>query len=73
MTLVEMRIDFINQFDYYIRNEIGDEEITEIWLALGLPDGADADEIREIAEDEESWLDMVNAFAKCCKMAGVMD
>lgn len=71
-TTVEMRMDFINQFDYYIRDEIGDEFIIDLWLAEGLPDGADTAEIREIAEDEESWLDMVQCFARCCRSAGVL-
>lgn len=71
-TMVEMRMDFINQFDHYIRNEIGDEVITDLWLRIGLPDGADTAEIREIAEDEELWLDIIEGFAKCCKYAGVI-
>jgi hypothetical protein len=70
MTTVEMRMDFINQFDHYIHNAIGDENILEVWLMQGLPDGADTADIREIAEDEELWLDMVNCFAWCCRMAG---
>lgn len=69
-TIVEMRMDFINQFNHYIRNEIGDELITDMWLTCGLPDGADTAEIREIAEDEKLWLDMVTCFATCCKYAG---
>ena len=68
-TIVEMRMDFINQFDHYIRNEIGDETITEGWLMCGLPDGADTAEIREIAEDEELWFDIVQCFAACCRLA----
>ena len=71
-TMVEMRMDFINQFDHYIRNKIGDEDIIYMWLVGGLPDGADTAEIREIAEDEESWLDMVQCFSKCCQSAGVI-
>jgi hypothetical protein len=72
-TMVEMRMDFINQFDHYIRNEIGDEDIIDFWLTMGLPDGADTAEIREIAEYEETWLDMVNCFARCCRCAGVIE
>lgn len=71
-TMVEMRMDFINQFDHYIRNEIEDEDIIDMWLMGGLPDGADTAEIREIAEDEELWLDMVQCFSRCCRSAGVI-
>ena len=39
--LVAIRVDFLRQFDKYVRDNIGDDEITiDIWLALGVPDGA---------------------------------
>lgn len=70
MNTTEMRMGFIVQFDEYIRNEIGDENILNMWLMGGLPDGADENEIREIAQDDELWLDMVSCFSRCCRSAG---
>lgn len=70
--ITKYRIKFLKQFDYYIRNIIGDEEITEVWLMLGLPDGYNEDDLREIALDDEMWLDCVNCFANCCRAAGVI-
>lgn len=67
------RIEFLKQFDYYVRNIIGDDEITEHWLMLGLPDGYDETDLKEIALDDELWLDCVNCFASCCRVAGVID
>lgn len=69
----EMRIEFLKQFDYYVRNIIGDDEITcIIWLSEGLPDGYDETDLKEIALDDGLWLDCVNAFANCCEAAGLI-
>lgn len=70
--ITKCRMEFLKQFDYYIRNIIGDEEITEDWLMLGLPDGYDEEDLKEIALDDEEWLCMVQVFANCCKAAGVI-
>lgn len=69
-TIIEMRIMFLKQFNDYICNSIGDEFITEYWFAYGVPDGADAEDIFEIASDDDIWLDVVKTFEKCCRKAG---
>ena len=71
--ITKCRIEFLKQFDYYVRNVIGDDEITcDIWLAEGLPDGYNEAELKEIAHDDELWLDCVKSFSWCCKAAGVI-
>lgn len=70
--ITKCRMEFLKQFDYYIRNIIGDDDITDYWLILGLPDGYDEIDLKEIALDDELWLDCVKIFASCCKMAGVI-
>lgn len=70
--ITKYRIEFLKQFDYYIRNTIGDEDITEEWLMLGLPDGYSEIDLEEIALDDELWLDCVNCFASCCRAAGAI-
>ena len=72
--ITKCRIEFLKQFDYYVRNVIGNDEITyNIWLVEGLPDGYDETDLKEVvALDDELWLDCVNCFAKCCKAAGVI-
>ena len=70
--ITKYRIEFLKQFDYYIRNIIGDDDITEEWLMLGLPDGYDEADLNNIALDDELWLDCVNCFSSCCKAAGVI-
>ena len=66
------RMDMLYSFDNYVRNTIGDEDILDYWLTYGVPDGADDDIIREIAEDDEQWLETVNAFAHCCRYANII-
>ena len=71
--ITKCRIEFLKQFDYYVRNIIGDDDITvNIWLAGGVPDGYTEEDLKEIALDDELWLDCVNCFAECCKVAGVI-
>ena len=68
--ITKCRIEFLKQFDYYVRNVIGDDDITvNIWLAGGLPDGYTDEDLKEIAIDDELWLDCVNCFANCCRVA----
>lgn len=71
--ITKCRIKFLKQFDYYIRNIIGDDEITKKWLMMGFLDSYDEADFKEIALDDELWLDRANCFASCCKAAGVID
>ena len=67
--ITRYRIDFLRQMDTYVREVIGDDDITvDVWLAGGVPDGYDEQDLVDIAEDDDLWLDTVNCFAKCCKL-----
>ena len=66
-----LKMNLLGGMDSYIK-ECGDENIINAWLSAGVPDGADETDLREIAEDEELWLDCVNAFANCCKAMGII-
>ena len=71
--ITKCRIEFLKQFDYYVRNIIGNDDITvNIWLAGGLPDGYTDEDLKEIAIDDELWLDCVKCFAECCRLGGVL-
>jgi len=71
--ITKYRIEFLKQFDYYVKNVIGDDRITcRIWLAEGLPDGYDETDLKEIALDDDLWLDCVKCFSNCCKVARVI-
>lgn len=60
--LVECRINLLKQMDEYICNTIGDEEIWEIWIAVGVPDEARDEDYAYIAEDDEMWKGVCVAF-----------
>lgn len=71
--ITKYRIEFLKQFDYYVKNVIGDDRITyRIWLAEGLPDGYNETDLKEIALDDDLWLDCVKCFSNCCKVARVI-
>ena len=71
--ITKCRIEFLKQFDYYVRNIIGDDDITENWLIwVGLPNDYDETDLKEIALNDELWLDCVKCFSCCCKAAGVI-
>jgi len=55
MNNTELRADILLGMNSYILECIGDEFVTQRWLADGIPDGADVDEVREIAEDEREF------------------
>lgn len=66
--LIKTRKQLLKDMDTYVRDYIGDYEITcDIWFAIGVPDWADDSDYTDIAEDDELWTDCVNAFARCCK------
>ena len=68
----EQRIEFLKKFDYYIKDTIGDDEITDEWLMLGLPDEYNEKDLEDIALDDDLWLSCVECFKNCCKNAGVI-
>ena len=73
MDITKCRIEFLKQFDSYVREDIGNDEITcDIWLVEGLPDGYDEIDLKKIALDDELWLNCVKCFNRCCKAAGVI-
>ena len=71
--ITKCRIEFLKQFDYYVKNIIRDDDITENWLIwVGLPDDYDETDLKEIALNDELWLDCVKCFSCCCKAAGII-
>lgn len=63
--LVTIRTQLAKDMDKYIRTRVNDENVFELWLMCGVPDGADEQDFIDIAEDNELWLDTVKTFAKC--------
>lgn len=50
-----IRCNMLGGMNAYIRNVIGDDDITDRWDMFGVPDGADEVDVMEIAEDDHEW------------------
>lgn len=60
--MIILRTNILGGMDAYIRDVIGDDDITEKWDAYGVPDGADEEEVMEIAEDDAEWARICGVF-----------
>lgn len=66
--VIATRKKLLLEMDNYVRNVIGDDEITvNIWLRDGLPDCCDEETLHFIAIEDSCWFNCVEAFEKCCK------
>lgn len=66
-----LRANLLGGMDAYVREHLDDEDYLMEWLEMGVPDGADEEELMEIAEDEEEFNrisayfgSLIGAFAK---------
>lgn len=64
-----IRAELIAKMNEYLI-KIGDENILEEWYQI-YPDGADNDDLIEIAKDEDLWLDVIRMFSSCCRLLGI--
>ena len=69
MNEIELRVTMMKEFNDYVLEKIGDDDITDYWLTYGIPDGIDEDGYLEIAESEDEWIDIVKAFNRCVELA----
>ena len=64
-----LRANIIGGMDDYIRNVLGDDDITNYWNTHGIEDGVDEDTLMEVAEDDELWEDICFVFGKLVKLS----
>ena len=64
---IMLRANIMGGMNEYIK-ELGDEVIWMKWIMV-FPDGCDEDELMEMAEDEETYLEVVECYARCLKVA----
>ena len=62
---ISYSVDLLKAMDNYIREVVDDEVVLEEWLRLGVPDGANYDDLEEIAEDEELVTSIIETFDHC--------
>lgn len=60
-----LRANIVCGMDTYIREVIGDDDITDYWLTYGMPDGSDEDSVMYDMEDNETFEWWVAAFKHC--------
>ena len=60
--VMTLRMNILGGFDNYIRNVIGDDDITDAWNIEGIPDGADEIDFMEIAENDAEWARICSVF-----------
>ena len=70
--LTKTRAKMLEEMNKYIYDKIGDEDIIDYWLMYGMPDDSEDDDFLDCAESDDIWLSLVDTFAKCLKMAGVI-
>lgn len=64
--VINTRIAVLKAMDEAIRN-MNDEDAMEPWLMCGVPDGACEEDYEDIASDHESYIEMVELFARIAK------
>lgn len=70
--MIETRKNLLKQMDIFIRENIDEDVIIDVWFACGLEDGWDEEILTEYASDKESWDNCVNTFIECCKIEGIL-
>lgn len=58
-----LRANLLGGMDAYVRERLDDEDYLMMWLELGVPDGADEEELMEIAGDEEDFNRITRIFS----------
>ena len=64
---IMLRANIMGGMNEYIK-DLGDEVIWMKWIMV-FPDGCDEDELMEMAEDEETYLEVVECYTRCLKIA----
>lgn len=59
-----LKMNLLGGMDTYVREVIGDDDLTDFWNMYGVPDGADEEMLKEIAEDEENFRSICEALGK---------
>ena len=59
-----LRMNLLGGMNSYVLDYVGDETLIDMWLMTGVPDGATEDDLLEMAEDNELWVDAINTFKR---------
>lgn len=59
-----LRANILGGMNSYILDVVGDDDITEVWFAYGVPDECTEDFLMELAENEKEFVDICKLFSK---------
>ena len=65
--VINAREKLLKAMNDYILEIIGDDDVTDTWLAVGVPDCANEEDFLEIASDVKTWTRVVNNFSRLIK------
>ena len=65
--VINAREKLLKAMNDYILEIIGDDDVTDTWIAIGVPDCANEDDFLEIASDVKTWTRVVNNFSRLTK------
>lgn len=67
--IIKLRIGFLKEFDYYIRNVIKEEAIVLYWDAFGIPSDCTENMFDYYASVTPVWVGIVGTFKACLTVA----
>jgi hypothetical protein len=69
----KLKAKFAHEMDIFIRENIDDEDLIEIWLTEGVPDGADEDYLYDLLECPGVWDNICKYFGYLCAAFGLLN
>lgn len=63
--MIQLRMNMLGGMNSYVLDKIGEENIIDHWNQYGVPNEADEDDLRDIAEDDTLWTEACKAFYRC--------
>lgn len=70
--MIRIRKNLLRQMDTFIRENISEDVVIDVWLACGLEDGWDEGILTEYASIDKLWNDCINTFRECCEIEGIL-
>lgn len=70
--MIETRKNLLKKMDAFLKENIREDVVMDLWFAYGLEDGWDDDILAQYANDDESWNDCVKIFRKCCEIEKIL-
>lgn len=64
---LEARMEILRSINDIFISIVQDENLIEIWLRNGIPDGATTFDLLDIAEDDELFCEILDLFARLIK------